>query len=129
MTPDEMKKRTRAFALRCIKLAGSFPKCPVGDIVGRQLIKSGTSVAANYYAACAGRSHADFLNKLGIVEEEADESVFWISFAPDARLTKQSLVQPLIAEGEEILAIVVASQKTAKARKKTKKTEAKARKA
>ena len=79
-----MKKRTRAFALRCIKLASSFSRGPVRDVVGRQLIKAGTSVAANYHAACAGRSHADFLNKLGIVEEEADESGFWIDFSVDA---------------------------------------------
>ena len=75
MTPEEMKNRTKAFALRCVRLAASFPKTATGDIIGRQLIKAATSVAANYRACCAGRSHADFLNKLGIVEEEADEAV------------------------------------------------------
>ena len=117
MTPDEMKRRTRAFALRCIKLVASFPKGAVGDIIGRQLIKSGTSVAANYRASCVARSHADFINKLGIVEEEADESVFWIDFSTDAGLTKQNLVKDLIIEGQEILAIAVASRKTAKTRR------------
>ena len=117
MTPDEMKRRTRAFALRCIKLVASFPKGAVGDIIGRQLIKSGTSVAANYRASCVARSHADFINKLGIVEEEADESVFWIDFSTDADLTKPNLVNDLIVEGQEILAIVVASRKTAKTRR------------
>ena len=116
MTPEEMKQRTKAFALRCVKLAASFPNSAVGDIIGRQLIKAGTSVASNYRASCAGRSHADFLNKLGIVEEEADESVFWIDFAADAGLTQRTLVNDLIVEGQEILAIVIASQKTAKAR-------------
>ena len=89
----------------------------VGDTVARQLIKSSTSVASNYSASCSARSHADFVNKLGIVEEEADESVFWIHFAPDAGLVKRDLVEELVAEGKEILAIIVASQKTAKARR------------
>jgi len=117
VTPKEMKSRTREFALRCVKLAESFPTKPAGDVVARQLIKSSTSVAANYRAACSARSHADFLNKLGIVEEEADESVFWIDFAIDAGLTDQSLVKNLIAEGQETLSIIIASQKTAKTRR------------
>ncbi len=117
MTPDEMKRRTRAFALRCIKLVASFPKGAVGDIIGRQLIKSSTSVAANYRASCVARSHADFINKLGIVEEEADESVFWVDFSTDAGLAKSNLVKELLVEGQEILAIVVASRKTAKTRR------------
>ncbi len=120
MTPEEMKRRTRAFAVRCVKLVTSFPKNAAGDIIGRQLMKAGTSVAANYRASCAARSHADFLNKLGIVEEEADESVFWIDLAPDVNLVKRNRVAGLIAEGQEILAIVIASLKTAKANRKTK---------
>jgi len=113
-----MKRRLRAFAVRCIRLVEAFPEGKVADVVGRQLIRSATSVAANYHAACAGRSHADFLNKLGIVEEEADETVFWITFSVDAELAKESLVKDLVTEGREILAIVIASQKTAKARRK-----------
>ena len=113
-----MKRRTRAFAVRCVKLIATFPKNATGDIIGRQLIKSSTSVAANYRASCAARSHADFLNKLGIVEEEVDESVFWIDFAPDVNLVKRSRVDNLIVEGQEILAIIIASQKTAKTRRK-----------
>ena len=114
MTPDDLKKRTRRFALRCVKLAASFPKNAAGDVVGRQLIKASTSAAANYRAACAARSHADFLNKLGIVEEEADETNFWIDFAPDAGLIRRKLVEGLLIEGQEIVAIIVASEKTAK---------------
>ena len=114
MTPEELKRRLRDFALRCIRLAESFPKGAVGDVIGRQLIKSATSAAANYHAACRGRSFADFVNKLGIVEEEADESAFWIDFAPDAGLTTKELVADLLAEGHEIVSIIVASQKTAK---------------
>ena len=118
MTPDELKKRLRAFALRCIKLADSFPKNAAGQVIGRQLIKSSTSAAANYRAACAARSHADFVNKLGIVEEEADESNFWIDFAPDAGLTQRDLVDDLLQEGQELVAIIVASEKTAKSRRR-----------
>ena len=114
MTPDEMKRRTKAFALRCVKLASTFPNNPLGQIVGRQLIKAGTSVAANYRASCMERSRAEFLAKLGIVEEEADETVFWIDFAADAELTKRHLVDNLINEGEEILKIVISSRKTAR---------------
>jgi len=117
MTPEDLKKRTKAFALRCIKLVGSFPNGITADVVGRQLIKAASSVAANYSACCAARSHADFLNKLGIVEEETDESVFWIDFAVDAGLAKRQLIGDLITEGGEILAIVIASQKTAKVRR------------
>ena len=117
MTPGEMKKRTRTFALRCPKLVTSFPKGKAGDVIGRQLIKAATSVAANYSAACRARSHPDFVHKLGIVEEEADESVFWIDFASDAELVKRELVEFLLREGQEILSIIVAARKTAKARR------------
>ena len=115
-----MKTRTKAFALRCVRLVASFPKTAAGDIISRQLIKAATSVAANYRACCAARSHADFLNKLGIVEEEADEAVFWIDFSVDAGLSKRTRVSKLIAEGQEILAIVIASEKTAKSRRRKK---------
>ncbi len=123
MTSEELKKRTKAFALRCVKLAGTFPKDNAGNVISRQLIRSSTSVAANYRASCSARSHADFLNKLGIVEEEADETIFWIDFAPEAGLVKFELVDQLIKEGKEILAIIIASQKTAKARRKTAKNQ------
>lgn len=115
MKAADIKFRTRAYALRSVKLAGSFPKNNLGDVIGRQLIKSSTSVAANYRAACSARSKADFINKLGIVEEEADETLFWIEFSADAGLTKTELITDLLKEGKEILSIVVASKKTAKA--------------
>jgi len=118
MTPDELKKRLRTFALRCIKLADSFPKNAAGQVISRQLIKSSTSAAANYRAACAARSHADFVNKLGVVEEEADESTFWIDFAADAGMTRRDLVDDLLQEGNELVAIIVASEKTAKSRRR-----------
>jgi len=105
------------YALRCVKFAESLPKGPTGETVARQLIRAGTSVAANYRAACRGRSKAEFIAKLGIVEEETDETVFWIEFAIEAKLSSASLVEDLMAEGREVLAIIVASRKTAKTNK------------
>ena len=114
MTPEEMKRRLKAFALRCIRLAESFPRTPAGRTIGGQLIRSSTSAAANYNATCLARSRADFAAKMGVVVEEADESVFWIDFASDAGLVKSPLVESLMKEGLEILKIVIASRKTAR---------------
>jgi four helix bundle protein len=111
-----MKKRTKDFALRCVRLVGSFPRGPTGEVVGRQLVKACTSAAANYRAACVARSRADFASKLGIVEEEADESVFWIDFAADAGLARRPRIAQLLAEGEEIVKIVARSRITARRR-------------
>jgi four helix bundle protein len=116
MTPDEMKKRLKAYALRCIRLAESFPRTMTGKIVAGQLIRAATSAAANYRASCLARSRADFIAKMGIVEEETDESLFWIEVAVDAGLVKESRVTSLAGEGTEILRIVISSRKTAKAR-------------
>jgi four helix bundle protein len=121
---EEMKKRTRTFSLRVVKLAAALPMDRIGDVFARQLVRCGTSVAANYRAACLGRSKAEFTAKLGTVQEEADETVFWIEMAADADLIKPHLVESLLAEGREILAIIAASRKTAKSR-----PAAKARKA
>jgi len=117
MTPEEMKKRTRAFALRCIRLAQSFRRCPAGDVIGRQLIRSATSAGANYRSACLARSRAEFIAKMSVVQEEADESVFWIDLSPDAGLITRRLVENLLAEGEEIFKIAARSVKTAKRRR------------
>jgi four helix bundle protein len=114
ITPEEMKRRIRDFALRCLRFATTFPKGPAGDVIGRQLIRACTGAAANYRAACIARSRADFASKLGVVEEEADESVFWIGFAADAALAKRQQVAALLAEGEEIVRIVAKSRITAK---------------
>jgi len=116
MTPEELKKRIRAFALRCLKLAASFPRCHAGNVIGFQLTKASTSSAANYWSACRARSHKDFVNKLGIVEEELDESIFWVDFAPDAALTRRPLVVPLLTEGNELLATISASHRTSRMR-------------
>jgi four helix bundle protein len=78
MTTDEMKARTKSFALRIIKLVEALPANRTADVVGKQLVRSGTSVGANYRAACRAKSNADFIAKMAIVEEEADESAFWL---------------------------------------------------
>src|SRR5436190_282293 len=113
MTEIEMKQRTKRFALRIIKLIGALPKNLEGRTIGAQLIRSGTSVGANYRAACRGRSKAEFISKLGTVEEEADESAFWLELVIDSGLMKGKRVEPLLAEANELVAIVVASRKSA----------------
>ncbi len=118
MTQDELKKRTKEFALRIIKLVETFPNSYLGHHVGRQLTRCGTSVPANYRGSCRAKSNADFIAKMGIVEEEADESAFWIEFAVDADLTKAELVANLLDEAYQLVAIFVASINTARGGKR-----------
>ena len=108
-----MKQRTKRFALEIIRLVASLPKTIEGRVVGNQLIRSGTSVGANYRAACRGKSKADFISKLGTVEEEADESCYWLELIIDGNILPQTEVDPLLKEANEITAIIVASRKTA----------------
>jgi four helix bundle protein len=110
----DLKVRTKAFAVRCIRLVDSLPNSRSCDVIGRQLLKSATSVGANYRSACRGRSTAEFCSKLGIVEEEADESAYWIELLQEADIVKKDLLAPLHEESGEILAMVVASIRTAK---------------
>jgi four helix bundle protein len=112
-----MRQRTRACALRVVKLATSLPRNRIADVFARQLVRAGTGVAANYRAACRARSYAEFTAKIGTVEEEADETVFWIELAVEAGLAKRQRVSDLAAEAKEILAIITASRKTAKKRR------------
>jgi len=114
MDPDELRKRFRQFALRCIRLVNSFPRTQAAEVIGYQLIKCSTSAAANYRSACAGRSKADFIAKLGIVHEETDESLFWIDLAPEAGLVERELVTDLLDEADQLVSIVVASLRTSK---------------
>jgi four helix bundle protein len=114
---DVLKKRTKQFALRVIHLTESLPASKTADVIGRQLLRSGTSVAANYRAACRAKSPADFIAKMGIVEEEADESIYWMELLVESDIVKESLLQPLMQEANELLAITVASINTAKKRK------------
>jgi four helix bundle protein len=115
MTRDEMRARTKAYASRVVKLCKALPDEWVARTLGMQLLRSGTSVGANYRAVCRAKSTADFLNKLKIVEEECDESVFWMELLVDNNLVKPKLLNSLMQEGDEILSIVVASAKTTRA--------------
>jgi four helix bundle protein len=114
MTPEEMKKRTKDFALRVIRATEALPKNRSADVIGRQLLRSGTSVGANYRAACRSRSAADFISKMGVVEEEADESAYWMELLIDAGLIAAQRLAPLFQEAEELVAIAVASINTAR---------------
>jgi len=111
---EALKLRTRQFALRVIRMLRALPPSPEARVIGHQLLRSATSVAANYRAACRGRSRADFLNKIGIVVEEADESVFWTELLADAEVLSREKLGELIGEGNELLAIFAAAQLTTK---------------
>ena len=117
MTTDEMKARTRAFSLRIIKLVEAMPSGRTADVIGKQLLRSGTSVGANYRAACRAKSNADFIAKMGIVEEEADESAFWSDLIVESGLMKKELVEPLMNEANQLVAMTVASINTARGHK------------
>jgi four helix bundle protein len=117
MDADELRRRTKAFAVDVINLVEKLPRGKSVDVIGNQLIRSATSVAANYRAACRSRSRADFINKIGIVEEEADESLFWIELLVAAERVKPPLVERALDEAEQLLRIFAATQITAKANK------------
>src|SRR5688572_33051451 len=114
MDAVKFKQRTRDFANRVINLAESLPSTRAADVVAYQIIRCGTSVAANYRAACRARSPADFRSKLGIVEEEADETAFWLELISDRRYVKPNRLEPLLQEANEIVAMVVASIRTSR---------------
>jgi len=120
MDESELKQRTKQFALRVIRLVEALPGNTEGRAIGSQLIRCGTSVGANYRAACRSRSRAEFIAKLGIVEEEADESVFWMELIIESGLMKKELVEPLMQEADEFTAIMVASRKSASIRLQSK---------
>ncbi len=113
MGEQELKSRTKTFALRVMKLVGALPDGSVARTIGNQLVRSGTSVGANYRAACRGRSKAEFIAKLGIVVEEADETAYWLELVIDGQLLASNLVESLLQEANELTAIMVASRKTA----------------
>lgn len=113
MTPEELKHRTKQSALRVMKLVAALPEDRVGRAIGNQLIRSGTSVGANYRAACRGRSAAEFAAKIGTVIEEADESAYWMELVVEGELMEAVRVGGLLQEANEIVAIMVASRKTA----------------
>ena len=113
MTEDELKRRTKTFALRILKLVAALPRTVAGRTIGNQLARSGTSVPANYRAACRARSKAEFISRLGVVEEEADESALWLELIIEGELMKKTLVEPLWVEADEIVVIMTSSRKSA----------------
>ena len=117
MRQNDLKDRTYKFALRTISLVQSLPKGYISDVLGRQLLRSGTSVGANYRSACRARSSADFIAKLGIVEEEIDESIYWMELLVQSGMLKHEKMADSINEAQQLTAIIVASIKTAKRNK------------
>ncbi|MFH0923430.1 MAG: four helix bundle protein [Candidatus Falkowbacteria bacterium] len=113
MNKEELKRRTKQFALRVIKLVNALPSNTTGWAIGKQLIRCGTSVGANYRATCRSRSGVEFIAKIGIVVEEADESVYWLEIIIESGLMKKEFIEPLLKEANEITAIMVASRKSA----------------
>ena len=114
MTQEKMKMRTKQFALRVIRLVESLPNRKTANVIGNQLLRSGTSVGANYRASCRAKSTADFAHKLRIVEEEADESIYWMVLLVEGKIVKENLLANLMDEADQILSIIVSSIKTVK---------------
>jgi four helix bundle protein len=114
MDSQELQLRTKKFALRVIKLVGALPRTLAGKTIGGQIIRSGTSVAANYRAACRARSHAEFIAKIGTVVEESDETCFWLELIIESQLLGEKLVDPLLNEAREITAIMTATHISAR---------------
>jgi four helix bundle protein len=115
MNTEELKKRTKQFGLRCIKVGESLPKPRTGDVLGRQLLRSATSVGANDRSACRAQSKPTFIAKITIAIEEADEAQFWLEMIVEAGLRSQKKLAAVMKESDEIVAILTASSKTAKA--------------
>jgi four helix bundle protein len=110
MNAEELKTRTRNFSLRVLRLVAALPENAQGRAIGSQLIRSGTSVGANYRAACRGRSRKEFVAKIGVAEEEADESAFWMELIIEAEILRKELVAPLLREAQELVAIMARSR-------------------
>ena len=111
---EDLKRRTKDFAKRVIQLCRRLPRTEEGYLLRRQIFRSGTSVGANYRAACRARSRADFVSKVGIVLEEADETLYWLEIIVETGIIEKKLLTPLMAENNELIAIFVASLNTAK---------------
>jgi four helix bundle protein len=109
MNAQDLKDRTKQFALRVMRLVDALPNTPKGRAIASQLVRSGTSVAANYRSACRGRSHAEFISKIGVAEEEADETVLWLELIVEDKLLAQTKIAPLLKEANELVAIMAAS--------------------
>lgn len=117
MEQKMLQERTQAFALRVVRLFQALPRTSEAYVIGKQLLRSGTSVGANYRAACRARSTAEFIAKLGIVQEEADETLFWLELLRDSRIVAGETVATMINECDQIVAMTTASKKTAEGRR------------
>jgi len=111
---EAMRERTKQFAIRIVTVVRSLPASREGSVVGNQLLRSGTAVAANYRAVCRSRSKAEFISKMSVVVEEADETVFWLELIGDTGILKKEQLSELLKEANELLAICAASLSTAK---------------
>ncbi|BBD57167.1 hypothetical protein PCC7805_04360 (plasmid) [Planktothrix agardhii] len=118
MDEVKFKERTKSLAVRVIRLVTALPSNTTGQVLGKQLLRSATSVGANYRAACRAKSTADFINKLKIVEEEADETLYWLELLIEANLIPEDKLKSLISETNEILAMIVSSIKTLRSKEK-----------
>ena len=114
MNETQLKNRTKSFAKEIIALCRKLPANREGSLIGNQIFRSGTSVAANYRAACRAKSGADFIAKLAIVEEEADETLFWLELIKEMGVLESSVIENIVKESNEIIAIIVSSIKTAR---------------
>lgn len=114
MNQEQLKERTKQFALRVIRMTEAMPQSRSGNIIAYQLLRSGTSVGANYRSACRARSRPDFISKIGIAIEEADESQYWMELSVEAGIFPRAKTQELINEADELIAILTASAQTAK---------------
>ena len=113
MTTAELKARTKEFALRVIRLVDALPNTVKGRAIANQIMRSATSIAANYRAPCRARSRAEFIAKIGVVEEEADETAFWLELIIDSNIRGKTQIEPLLKEPSELVAIMAASRKSA----------------
>jgi len=111
---DELRQRTKKFAIRIIRLFKALPKATEAQVIGKQLLRSGTSVGANYRAVCRARSKAEFIARLGVVAEEADESIFWLELLEETKIFNAKQLHEILKEARELTAIFSASQKSAR---------------
>jgi len=121
MNSEDLIKRLKKFALRIINLSENLPHNNTGNIIGKQIIRSGTSAGANYRSACLAKSNKDFLNKLKIVEEELDETIYWLEIIEESASIKPELLRDLINENKELFKIIVSSITTMKKKLNSKK--------
>ncbi len=125
MNEEEFKRRTKQLGLRVIKVVEALPKNPAAEVISKQLLRSATSIGANYQAACRAKSIPDIINKLKVVEEESDETLYWLEMLIEAGLMPQPRLADLMSETNEILAMTVASLKTLRQRQTTHRKSAK----